>query len=461
MLQNEAAKTLYHEYAAGMPIFDYHCHLSPEQIAGNVKFETLTQVWLYGDHYKWRAMRSNGVAERLCTGDASDWEKFAAWAETVPKTIGNPLYHWTHMELKDPFGIRGKVLNPDTAEGIYKSANEKLKQDEFSTRALMEHFRVKAVCTTDDPADSLEHHSAVAGDSDFEVKVLPTFRPDKAMAIETGRAWVEYLEKLGQAAGQPIGSFEELLEALEKRHQFFHSIGGRLSDHALTVPVYAAATEAELKAIFSKVKAGGEASSEEADKFKTALLLHFGRMNAKRGWVMQLHIGALRNNNSRLFAKLGADTGFDSIADGEVAASLSRLLDALDASNELPKTILYTLNPKDNEVLGTMIGNFQDGSTPGKMQFGSGWWFNDQKDGMIRQMTALSNLGLLSRFVGMLTDSRSFLSYPRHDYFRRILCNMVGTWVEQGEAPRDYDLLGGMVADISFNNAKNYFGIEL
>ncbi len=461
MLQNEAAKVLYHEYAAGMPIFDYHCHLPPAHIAENVKFENLTQIWLYGDHYKWRAMRSNGVAERLCTGDASDWEKFAAWAETVPKTIGNPLYHWTHMELKRPFGISGKVLNPDTAEGIYKSANEKLQQDAFSTRALMEEFRVKAVCTTDDPADNLEHHSAIAGDAGFGIKVLPTFRPDKAMAIEGGRTWIDYLEKLGEAAGLSIAGFEDLLIALDKRHQFFHSIGGRLSDHALTVPVYAPAGEAELKAIFSKVKAGGEAAPDEVDKFKTALMLHFGRLNAKRGWVMQLHIGALRNNNSRLFAELGPDTGFDSIADGEVAAPLSRLLDALDVSNELPKTILYTLNPNDNDVLGTMIGNFQDGSVPGKMQFGSGWWFNDQKDGMIRQMTTLANLGLLSRFVGMLTDSRSFLSYPRHDYFRRILCNIIGTWVEDGEAPRDYDLLGSMVADISFNNAKDYFGIEL
>ena len=461
MLQNDAAKTLYHDYAVDMPIFDYHCHLPPEQVAENTRFENLTRIWLYGDHYKWRAMRANGVEERFCTGDASDWEKFQAWAATVPKTIGNPLYHWTHMELKEPFGIQGKLLNPASAKGIYAEANEKLATDKFRVRSIMEHFKVKAVCTTDDPADSLEHHRAVAADSSFNIRMLPTFRPDKSMAVETGEAWRGYLEKLGVAADVSIRSYDDLLEALEKRHAFFHAQGGRLSDHALTVPLFAPATGSELASIFRKAFEGGAIDADEAAKFKTALMLHFGRMNAKRGWVMQIHLSALRSNNSRMFAALGPDTGFDSMADGEVAVPLSRFLDELDRTEELPKTIIYTLNPRDNDLIASMVGNFQDGSVAGKMQFGSGWWYNDQKDGMLRQMTSVANIGLLSRFVGMLTDSRSFLSYPRHDYFRRILCNMVGGWVEAGEAPRDMDLLGGMVADICYNNARDYFGIEL
>ncbi|WP_319477768.1 glucuronate isomerase [Marispirochaeta aestuarii] len=462
MLQNDAARTLYHEYAADMPIFDYHCHLPPVQVAENKQFRNLTEIWLYGDHYKWRAMRANGVDERYCTGDAPDWDKFAAWAETVPKTIGNPLYHWTHMEMKDPFGISGKLLNPRTAKSIYEDINTKLASgDEFRARGIMEHFNVKAVCTTDDPADSLEHHASVAGDSSFTAKMYPAFRPDKSMAVDTGEAWIEYLARLGEAASMSIDSFGDLLSALDRRHEFFHSMGGRLSDHALTLPVYAPASDAELEAIFKKAKSGGEVSPGEADKFRTALMLHFGRMNAKRGWVMQLHMNCLRNNNTRLFRKLGPDTGLDGMADGQIAVPLRNFLDALDMEEMLPKTILYTLNPRDNELLASIGGSFQDGSTPGKIQLGTAWWFNDQKEGMLSQMSALANIGLLSRFVGMITDSRSFLSYPRHDYFRRILCNMVGTWVEEGEAPRDMDLLGGMIADISYNNARNYFGMEI
>ena len=461
MLQNEAARILYHEYAAGMPIFDFHCHLPPVQVAENKQFRNLTEIWLYGDHYKWRVMRANGYDEKYCTGDASDWEKFAAWADTVPRIIGNPLYHWTHLELKDPFGISGKVLNPATAEGIYKQVNEMLGQDDFRARGIMEHFKVKAVCTTDDPADSLEYHARVSGDASFKSKMLPAFRPDKAMGIDTGKAWIEYLEKLAAAAGMAINSFNDLLEALDRRHEFFHSMGGRLSDHALLVPVYVPALESELKSIFSKAKSGTAVSAEEADKFRTALMLHFGRLNAKRGWVMQLHLSSLRNNNSRMFKKIGPDVGFDAVADGEVAVPLCNFLDALDSTGELPKTILYTLNQRDNDLLITIGGSFQDGSAPGKMQFGSAWWYVDHEDGMTKQMKDLANMGVLSRFVGMLTDSRSFLSYPRHDYFRRILCNIVGTWAEEGKAPRDMDLLGKMVADISFNNAKDYFGIDL
>ncbi len=461
MLQNEAARILYHEYAEGMPIFDFHCHLPPEQVANNKQFKNLTEIWLYGDHYKWRVMRANGYEEKYCTGDVSDWDKFAAWADTVPRIIGNPLYHWTHMELKDPFGIAGKVLNPGTAEGIYKQVNEMLGQEKFRARGIMDHFKVKAVCTTDDPADSLEYHQQVAADQTFKSKMLPAFRPDRAMAVDTGAAWIEYLERLGASANMTISSFNDLLEALEKRHEFFHSMGGRVSDHALLVPVYSPASDSELEAVFRKAKDGTAVSPDEADKFRTALMLHFGRMNAKRGWVMQLHLSSLRNNNSRMFAKLGPDVGFDAVADGEVGAPLSRFLDALDVTGELPKTILYTLNQRDNDLLITIGGCFQDGSVPGKVQFGSAWWYADHEDGMSKQMKDLANMGVLSRFVGMLTDSRSFLSYPRHDYFRRILCNIVGTWVEEGKAPRDMDLLGKMVADISFNNAKEYFGINI
>jgi glucuronate isomerase len=461
LLETDTARVLYHDYAKSMPIFDYHCHLPPQQIAENKRFENLTQIWLYGDHYKWRAMRTNGVAERLCTGDASDWEKYEAWAATVPYTIGNPLYHWTHLELKNYFGIKGKVLNPETAREIWEACNPRLQTEDLRVHGILAGQNVKVVCTTDDPIDELEHHRAMRGAKTLTTKVLPAYRPDKAMAIETGKAYVEYVEKLAQAAGMSIRGFSDLIEALDRRHRFFHGEGARVSDHALVLPVYEEATESQLDSLFKKALAGGAVTKQEENQLKTALILHFGRMNAKRGWTMQLHMGAIRNNNTRMLREVGPDTGFDSIGDGEMATPLSRLLDALDKTNELPKTILYVLNPRDNELIATMLGNFQDGSIPGKIQFGSGWWFNDQKDGMLRQMTQLALLGLLSRFVGMLTDSRSFLSYPRHEYFRRILCNMIGGWVEAGEAPRDIKLLGGMVQNISYNNAKSYFGIAV
>ncbi|MBN2372018.1 MAG: glucuronate isomerase [Vicinamibacteria bacterium] len=460
LLETDTARVLYHDHAKSMPIFDYHCHLPPRNVAENAGFENLTQIWLYGDHYKWRAMRANGVAERLCTGDASDWEKYEAWAATMPYTIGNPLYHWSHLELKNYFGIKGKVLNPESAREIWDACNAQLQTDRMRVHGIMADQNVRVVCTTDDPTDDLEHHRAMRGMPTLKTRVLPAFRPDKAMAVETGKAFVEYIEKLGQVAGSAIRSFEDLREALDKRHQFFHAEGSRISDHGLIAPVHEEATDSQLDAIFKKALSGGGVTETEGNQFKTALLLHFGRMNARRGWTMQLHMGAIRNNSTRMLRRLGPDTGYDSIGDCEIAAPLSRLLDALDVTNELPRTILYVLNPRDNELIATMIGNFQDGSTPGKIQFGSGWWFNDQKDGMIRQMSALALLGLLSRFVGMTTDSRSFLSYPRHEYFRRILCNMVGTWVEQGEAPRDMGLLGNMIQDICFRNAERYFGIS-
>lgn len=460
LLQTETAKKLYHEHAAKMPIFDYHCHIPPVEIAEDKQFENLTQVWLYGDHYKWRGMRSNGVDEKYCTGDASDWEKFEKWAETVPATIRNPLYHWTHLELKKPFGIKGKLLNPDTAKEIYDECSEMLRTPEFSCRNLIRKANVKAICTTDDPVDSLEHHIKIKNDG-FEVKVLPTWRPDKGMAVESPEVfngWVGLLEK---ASGVEVKDFDSYIEAIRKRHDFFHEVGCRVSDHGLETAYAEDYTEDEIKKIFDKVRSGSVLDAAEILKFKSAMMVEFALMNHEKGWVQQLHMGAIRNNSTRLFGKLGPDTGFDSIGDFEVAKPLSKFLDRLDVENKLAKTILYNLNPKDNEVLATMLGNFQDGSCPGKMQLGSGWWFLDQKDGMEKQMNALSNLGLLSRFVGMLTDSRSFLSYSRHEYFRRILCNLLGNDVENGEIPADMELLGKMVEDICFNNAKEYLGVDL
>ena len=461
MLESPAAERLYHYYAKDMPIFDYHCHLPPAEIAENKQFKNLTRIWLYGDHYKWRAMRTAGIDEELITGGASDREKFNAWAKTVPMTIGNPLYHWTHLELKNPFGISGKVLNPETAEEIYTDCQGMLATEEFRVKNIMKRFDVKAVCTTDDPADNLENHRKIAEDSSFGTRVLPTFRPDKALAVEGGEVFREYIEKLSGSAGISINDLASLLDALDKRHAFFHDQGCCLSDHAITTLEYAEGSEEEADSIFKKALAGKSASPSEAALFRTFVLTRLGRMNARRGWVMQLHIGALRNNNSRMFKKLGPDTGFDTIADAGGAVPLARFLDGLDSTGELPKTILYNLNPMDNDMLTAMAGCFQGGGVPGKIQFGSGWWFNDQKTGMISQMTSLANLGLLSRFVGMLTDSRSFLSYPRHEYFRRILASLIGGWVENGEAPADFDLLGEMIKDISFNNAAEYFGVEL
>ena len=460
LLDTEFARRLYHDYAKDEPIFDYHCHLPPELIAQNHQFENMYEIWLKGDHYKWRAMRTNGVPERMCTGDASDREKFDAWAATVPHTIGNPLYHWTHLELRRPFGITGKLLSPSTAGEIWERGNELLAQDEFSARGIMKQMNVKMVGTTDDPIDSLEHHKAVARDASFDVKVLPSWRPDKAFNIEAA-TFADYMKKLEAAADVSITRFSDLRDALKKRMDHFAAHGCKVSDHALDVVVFGEADDATLDSILSRRLSGETLTAQEIAQFKTGVLLYLASEYQRREWVQQYHIGALRNNNTRMFQLIGADVGFDSINDQPLAEPLSKLLGAQGLAGGLPKTILYCLNPRDNEVIGTMVGNFQGEGMPGKMQFGSGWWFNDQKDGMQRQMTQLANLGLLSRFVGMLTDSRSFLSYTRHEYFRRILCQMIGRWVEEGEAPADIELLGSMVKNICFDNAKQYFQIEL
>ncbi len=460
LLATDTARELFHSFAEPMPIFDYHCHLSPREVAENKIFANLTDIWLKGDHYKWRAMRAAGMDEKYITGGASDEEKFLAWARTVPKTAGNPLFPWTHLELKRYFGIDGIVLSPDTAAGVWRTANDKLAGPGFTPRAIMEKFRVKVVCTTDDPADDLAWHKKVAADPAMKTRMLPAFRPDKAMEADDAAAYNAYHETLGAAAGVPIKTFADLIEALDKRHRYFHDNGGRLTDHALVTPAAEFVSGRDLEAVFAKVRNGQNPTRLEADAIRTGVLLEVARMNSRRNWTMQLHLGALRNVNSRMFASLGANTGYDSMGDGKVAAGLAKFFDTLEAKKELPRTILYSINPNDNEVLITMAGNFQDGSTPGKMQLGSGWWYNDQKDGMEQQMRTLANMGLLSVFVGMLTDSRSFMSYPRHEYFRRVLCGILAGWVEAGEVPRDPKLLGGMVEDICYNNAKNYFGMS-
>lgn len=461
LLQSKTAEILYHEYAKQMPIFDYHCHLPVREIADNINFENLTIIWLNGDHYKWRAMRANGINERFITGDATDYEKFEAWAATVPKTIRNPLYHWTHMELKNPFGITGKLLNPDTAREIYDTCTEMLQTESFSTKGILKQMNVKVVCTTDDPVDSLEHHFRIKEDRSFPVKILPAFRPDKAMSIESPDVFNTWLGKLEAAADVSIKNFSSFMEAIQKRHDFFHKAGCRISDHGIEQPYAEDYTEQEIFRIFDIVRQGNTPAPNEILRFKSAMLIEFARMDNEKGWVQQFHIGALRNTNIRAMEALGPDTGYDSIGDFELAKPLAKFLDTLDRENRLAKTILYILNPGDNEMIAAMIGNFQDGSVPGKIQFGPGWWFNDQKDGMERQLNALSNMGLLSCFVGMQTDSRSFLSYPRHEYFRRVLCNLIGTDVENGELPNDMNLLGQLVQNISYNNAYNYFGIEV
>lgn len=459
LLQTNTAKTLYHEYAEKMPIYDYHCHVPPIEIAQDKQFDNMTQVWLYGDHYKWRAMRSNGISEKFCTGDASDFEKFEKWALTVPACLRNPLYHWTHLELKSPFGITGKLLGPDTAKEIYDSCNEMLQTPEFSVRNIMRKMNVKLLCTTDDPLDTLEHHQKIRDDG-FEIKVHPAWRPDKAMAAENITLLNEWIDKLQEVSDTYISDYHSYLSALKKRHDYFHENGCRLSDHGLDAACAAEFTQKDVTHIFTNIRDGKSIHGSDVLKFKSAMMIEFALMDHEKGWVQQLHVGAMRNNNTRMFNSIGPDTGFDSIGDYMTAAPLSRFLDALDTRNKLPKTILYNLNPRDNAIMATMLGNFQDGATPGKMQYGSGWWFLDQKDGMTNQINVLSNIGLLSRFVGMLTDSRSFLSYPRHEYFRRILCNIIADDVEKGELPSDMNLLGKMVEDISYNNAKNYFPME-
>lgn len=457
LLQTTTAQKLYHEHAAKQPVIDYHCHLVPSMVANDHQFKTITEAWLGGDHYKWRAMRTNGVDEKFITGkETSDWEKFEKWAETVPYTMRNPLYHWTHLELKTAFGIE-KLLSPQTAREIYDACNEKLNSPEYSARNLMRHYKVEAVCTTDDPVDSLEHHIKTKNDG-FEIKMLPTWRPDKAMAVESATGFRAYVEQLAQVSEISIANFDDMITALRKRHDFFHEMGCKLSDHGIEEFYAEDYTETEIKNIFNKIYSGKELIGEEVLKFKSAMLVIFAEMDWEKGWTQQFHYGAIRNNNTRLFNKLGADTGFDSIGSFSTAKALSKFLNRLDKNDKLARTILYNLNPADNEMIATMIGNFQDGTIPGKIQFGAGWWFLDQKDGMEKQMNALSVLGLLSRFVGMLTDSRSFLSYPRHEYFRRTLCNLIGNDVENGLLPEsEIAFIGQMVENISYYNAKRFF----
>jgi len=458
LLQTQAAEYLYHNHAAKMPIIDYHSHLIPQQLAENTKFENITQPWLYGDHYKWRAMRTNGVSEEYCTGNASDWEKFQKYAETVPYTLRNPIYHWTHLELKRYFGI-DNLLNPKSAKLIYKKSSEMLSSDDYRVQGLLSKMKVEVVCTTDDPIDSLEYHKRLEN-SGAKIKMYPTWRPDKAMAVDNAVEYNLYLDKLSEVSGIEINNYQTLLEALKKRHDYFAEHGCKVSDHGLKNFYVANYRQIEIESSFKTLRSGKDISNEDKVKLKSELLYEFALMDHDKNWVQQYHVGPMRNNNTRLFNKLGPDTGFDSMGDYRIATPMSRFLDKLDTKNKLAKTILYNLNPSDNEMFATMTGNFQDGSIPGKIQFGSGWWFMDQKDGMEKQMNALSNLGLLSRFVGMLTDSRSFLSFPRHEYFRRILCNLLGNDIENGLIPNDMDLVGIMVEDICYNNAKEYFDFK-
>jgi glucuronate isomerase len=461
LLQSQTARRLYRDFAENMPIFDYHCHLPVAEIAANKNFENLTDIWLRGDHYKWRAMRANGIPERRITGDASDFEKFQAWAATVPKTLRNPLYHWTHLELKRYFGVSGKLLNPATAEEIYTGCSAMLRTSDFSTRRILERMNVKVVCTTDDPTDTLEHHLRLKAERAFPVKVLPAFRPDKALGVESPMDFNQWVGRLEASAGLSIDRFDSFLEAIRRRHDFFHQVGCRLSDHGIEHPFAVDFTAKDVDKAFQKARLGKKPTPAETLKYKSALMFELARMDAEKGWTQQFHFGALRNVNSKSMAILGPDTGYDTIGDFEMARGLARFLDRLERESRLAKTILYVMNSRDNEVVATAIGCFQGGNLPGKMQFGSAWWFNDQKDGIERQINTLSNMGLLSRFVGMLTDSRSFLSYPRHEYFRRVLCNLLGNDVENGELPDDMELLGGMVKDICFRNAVAYFGVEV
>ncbi|WP_372633241.1 glucuronate isomerase [Cohnella sp.] len=458
LLQSEVSRRLYHDYAAGQPIIDYHCHLNPQEIYEDKRFGNLAEIWLHGDHYKWRAMRANGIEEALVTGGpgVDDYDRFLAWARTVPATLGNPLYHWSHLELRRYFGIE-EPINEKNAPAIWEKANAVLRSEGFSVRKLIRDQRVRVICTTDDPTDTLEYHEGIKGIADFDCLVLPSFRPDKGLEIRRG-TFVPWVRKLGETAGTNIDTYEGFLAAVDSRIAFFAKVGCKVSDHALDRVLYAETSLGEVSDIYARALGGETLTLEEESKYKTYTLLHLGEQYSKLGWTMQLHIHASRNNNSRTFSRLGPDTGFDSIHDGELAYPLTKLLDGIDAKAGLPRTILYSLNPKDYYVLGTVMGSFQGGGIPGKIQLGSAWWFNDTKDGMLEQMNALANLGLLSRFVGMLTDSRSFLSYPRHEYFRRILCDRLGEWVERGEAPHDMELLGGMVQDICYRNAENYFG---
>lgn len=453
LLETDTAKRLYHDFAKEMPIFDYHCHLSAQDIAENKQFQTITEAWLSDDHYKWRAMRAHGVDEAYITGEKDDREKFQKWAETVPHLIGNPLYHWTHLELRRCFGIE-EILTPANAELIWGKCNELLQKPSFSARELIQTFNVKALCTTDNPVDSLEYHKQLKEDQSFEVSVLPTFRPDEALQFELA-GFVDWLHRLEAVTDREITTYDDFIAALETRVAYFHDAGCRLSDHGLDQPFFQQATEQEVGQLFQKRIEGRQLTAEEALKLRTATLLALGKMYAEKGWAMQFHIGALRRTNTKMQRMAGAHAGFDSIADFTYAEDLARLLDTLDQTDELPKTILYNLNPRDHYMVASMAGNFQ-GGRPGKVQFGTAWWFNDQRDGMEEQMKILANVGVFSNFVGMLTDSRSFLSYTRHEYFRRILCNLIGNWVENGEYPEDYGFLGELVENICFHNIHSY-----
>ncbi len=455
LLENEFSRYLYEQHAAGMPILDYHNHLSPQDIAEDRQFGNLTEIWLEGDHYKWRAMRTNGIAEKYCTGSEDPLDKFLKWAETVPYTMRNPLYHWTHLELKNYFGV-DRLLDSSSARDIYESCTAMLQEKEFSVQNLLKKMRVEVVCTTDDPIDSLQYHQQFAKQN-TDVRMFPTFRPDKVYAIENVKAWTAYIEKLEGASGKSIGSYADLLDALQVRVDFFDSMGCRASDHGLEHIYFETDAEGRAAGLFSSLRGGKELSLQDQHTFKSAVLIALGRMYHAKGWAQQFHVGALRNNSARMMRELGPDTGFDSIGDFPQARKMSQFFNHLDNTNQLAKTIIYNLNPSDNALFATMTGNFNDGSFPGKMQYGSGWWFMDQKDGMESQMNALSNMGLLSRFVGMVTDSRSFLSFPRHEYFRRILCNLLGRDIEKGELPDDLNHVGGMVEAICYGNAKTYF----
>ena len=455
LLKTTTAKRLFHDYAADMPIIDYHCHLSPKDIAEYRIFNNIAEVWLHGDHYKWRAMRTNGIDERYCTGDKPDLEKFEQWAATVPYTMRNPLYHWTHMELQRYFNVT-EQLSPANAKAVYEHCNALLQTQEFSVRNLLRKMKVKLVCTTDDPVDSLEYHKAMQEEG-ADIKMVPAFRPDMAMNVGNTETFLQYVRKVEAAAGMQVNRFEDYLMALKRRHDFFAQLGCRVSDHGLEEIYADDHTAEEIIIIFERLLKGETLCLKCQRQFKSAMLVHFAEWDHEKGWVQQFHLGALRNNNTRMLNQLGPDTGWDSIGTFDQGKALSKFLNGLDTSDKLTKTILYNLNPADNEVLATMVGNFNDGSVAGKIQFGSGWWFLDQKDGIIKQLNALSNMGLLSRFVGMLTDSRSFLSFPRHEYFRRILCDLIGTEVEEGELPNDIEWLGKMVQDICYNNNVNYF----
>ncbi len=460
LLETETARELYHSFAKELPIIDFHCHLSPQSMAEDHRFRSISEIWLEGDHYKWRAMRTNGVAERFCSGEGSDWEKFEAWARTLPETLGNPLYHWTAMELRRPFGIE-TLLGPENARAIYEQANARLREDGFTTLGLLAQFKVAVVCTTDDPTDALDAHRKLARREDPETRVYPTWRPDRALMVEDHVAWLAWVQKLEAAAQASISTWDELLAALDKRHAVFHELGCRASDHGLEAMDAEPCDETTAARLFDRLRAGRALDAAEARGFRSALLHRLALLDHGRGWVQQFHLGAQRNNNTRRRRQLGPDTGFDSIGDFAQARPLARFLDRLDESEQLAKTILFNLNPADNELFATMIGNFQDGVTPGKIQWGAAWWFLDQLDGMEAQLRVLSNMGLLSRFVGMITDSRSFLSYSRHDYFRRLLCDLLGAEVRRGRLPDDRPALGALVRNVGFLNARDYFGFSL